>query len=154
MASATCGRRSRSGMKSVIGWASSRQRGNLGGACLRLGLAEEALEAAGRALDLNRELGNRFGEGSALVNLADVLLSLNRAEEAIDSLQRAHRIFENFEYADGSGYALYHLPGGLLLKLGRISFSFSRHLFPLLSRRILFGSPVREQWGTSLFRAG
>src|SRR5258705_4795461 len=42
-----------------------------------------------------------------------------------------------------------HLPGGLLLKLGRVSFPFSRHLFPFLTRRILFGSPVRKQRGTS-----
>jgi hypothetical protein len=47
-----------------------------------------------------------------------------------------------------------HLPGGLLLKLGRVSFPFSWHLFPFLSRRILFGSPVREQRGTSLPACG
>ena len=62
-----------------------------------------------RALDLNREVGYRFGEGIALVNLGDVLLNLNRAEEAIEYLQQARRTFAEIKDADGTGYAFYWL---------------------------------------------
>ena len=39
----------------------------------------------GRARDLNRDVGNRYGEGVAQTNLGAALLDLGRAEEAVDS---------------------------------------------------------------------
>jgi len=67
------------------------------------------LEMQRRALEVNRAVGYRFGEGVALVNLGDVLLNLDRADEAIDWLQQARRVFAEIEEADGTGYSLYWL---------------------------------------------
>ena len=64
---------------------------NLADAYQRLGRTDEALDLYRRALELNREIGYRLGEGVALVNLGSTLLDLDRAAEAIDYLQQAQR---------------------------------------------------------------
>ena len=71
-----------------------------------------------RVLDLTRQVGDRFGEGVALVNLGSTLLDLDRAEEAIDYLQQARRTFTQIDYVDGVGYAM-HILGRCYLSLGR-----------------------------------
>jgi tetratricopeptide (TPR) repeat protein len=71
-----------------------------------------------RALDLNRKVSYRFGEGIALVNLGSTLLDLDRAEEAIDYLRQGRRTFAEIDYVDGVGYAL-HILGRCYLALGR-----------------------------------
>ena len=63
-----------------------------------------------RALDLNREIGYRYGEAVALGNLGAALLGLDRAEDGIDSLQQARDTFAEIGYPDGEGYAI-HISG-------------------------------------------
>lgn len=63
----------------------------------------------GRARDLNRDVGNRYGEGVAQTNLGAALLELGRAEEAVVPLEQARTTFGEIQYRDGVGYASYHL---------------------------------------------
>ena len=91
---------------------------NLADAYQRLGRTDEALDLYGRALELNRAVGYRLGEGIALGSLGWTLLDLARAGEAIDYLRQAQDAFEEIDYADGVGYAL-HILGRCYLSLGR-----------------------------------
>ena len=95
-ASATSSRRSPSGARSATGWARRRRR-TTSPTPIVLGRTDEALDLYRRALDLNREVGHRYGEGIALVNLGMALLDLDRAEEAIDYLLQARRTFAEIE---------------------------------------------------------
>ena len=83
-----------------------------------LGRTEDALDLLRRALDLNREAGNRYGEGVALVNLGSTLLDFDRAAEAIDYLLEARRTFGEIDLLDGAGYAV-HILGRCYLSLRR-----------------------------------
>ena len=83
-----------------------------------LGRTEEALDLNRHALELNREVGNQYGQGVALVNLGWTLLDLDRAGEAVEYLQQAQRTFAEMNYLDGAGYAL-HILGRCYLSLGR-----------------------------------
>ena len=112
-ASVTWSRRSRSGARSATGWGEAQAANNLADAYSASGRTDEALDLLRRALDLNREVGNRYGEGVALVNLGAALLDLDRAEEAIDYLLQARRTFAEIDYADGDGLRPAH-PRALL----------------------------------------
>ncbi len=117
-ASITSSGRSLSGARSATGWARRRRRTISPTPIYWLGRTDEALDLYRRALELNRKVGHRYGEGIALVNLGWTLLDLDRAEEAIDHLLQARQIFAEIGYADGVGYALHNL-GRCYLSLGR-----------------------------------
>ena len=91
---------------------------NLADAYQRLERTDEALDLYRHALELNRQIGYRLGEGIALGSLGWTLLDLDRPGEAIDYLQEAQDAFEEIGYADGTGYAL-HILGRCYLSLGR-----------------------------------
>ena len=91
---------------------------NLADAYQWLGRTDEALDLYRRALELNRAVGYRYGEGVSLVNLGWTLLDLDHAEEAVDYLLQAHRTFAEIDYMDGAGYAL-HILGRCYLSLQR-----------------------------------
>ncbi len=81
-----------------------------------LGRTAEALDLYRRALELNREVGHRYGEGVALGNLGWALLDADRAEEAIDYLLQARRIFAEIGYRGRRRLRL--VPPGTLLPVG------------------------------------
>ncbi len=91
---------------------------NLADAYQGLGRTDEALELWRRALELNRAVGYRYGEGVALVNLGWTLVDLDRAEEGVDYLRQARQTFAEIDYVDGAGYA-WHILGRCYLSLGR-----------------------------------
>jgi tetratricopeptide (TPR) repeat protein len=91
---------------------------NLADAYQRLGRTDEALDLYRRALELNRAVGYRLGEGIALGSLGWTLLDLARAEDALDYLRQAQAVFGEIDYPDGMGYAL-HILGRCYLSLGR-----------------------------------
>ena len=118
-ASATWSRRWRSGARSVTGWARRRRRTTSPTPTCSWAGWTGGPRLLRRALDLNREVGYRYGEGVALTNLGEALLDLNRAEEAIDYLQQARRTFAEIDYLDGDGLRPVLSSGTCYLSLGR-----------------------------------
>ncbi|GLY49818.1 BTAD domain-containing putative transcriptional regulator [Lentzea sp. NBRC 102530] len=61
----------------------------LGAVCLRLGLADDALNHHSRALDVARSLGHRRAEAAALLGMAEALGSAGRGGESLEMCRRA-----------------------------------------------------------------
>lgn len=78
---------------------------------------DEAVEALLAALDLQREVGQRYGEGIALCNLGEAYLDLRRFEDAISRSREALAVAREIGSARLEGYAGYNL-GRACLELG------------------------------------
>ncbi len=108
---------------------------NLADAYVILGRMDEALDLLRRALELNREVGYRYGEGVALNNLGEAFLDLGRTEEAIECFHQARSTFAEINFPHGVGYAL-HNSGARTSRSGGMPMPWS-----ICSRRWPFTGP-------------
>jgi DNA-binding CsgD family transcriptional regulator/tetratricopeptide (TPR) repeat protein len=64
-------------------------------ACYLIGECDQALDAAERAVEARRELGDRLGEGDSLRSLSRLLRYVGRSDEAMDAGKEAVAILES-----------------------------------------------------------
>jgi tetratricopeptide (TPR) repeat protein len=107
-----------SGARSVTGPGKRRRRITWRMPISGSGGRPRLLTCTGARWSWNHEVGNRYGEGVALVNVGWTLLDLDRAGEAVDPLLQARQTFAEISYLDGAGYAL-HILGRCYLSLDR-----------------------------------
>lgn len=78
----------------------------LGGCAMALGRFDEAAQWFGRALELNRESGNRAGEAAALNSLGVVAIYRGRPDEALRHVEQALALYRARGNAAGVARAL------------------------------------------------
>ena len=66
--------------------------GGIGLAYQSLGQYQQAIEFHQQSLNIAREIGNRFGEGSALGNIGNAYQSLGQYQQAIEFHQQSLNI--------------------------------------------------------------
>ncbi|MEY9997483.1 tetratricopeptide (TPR) repeat protein [Streptomyces sp. V4I8] len=74
---------------------------------------DDAITTGQQALAATRELGDRYGEGTALTNLGAALWGVERFEEAIDAHTQAATVFRELGDRYGEGMALNNLGAAL-----------------------------------------
>ena len=108
--------------KKNFGWALTR----LGVAYYSLGQFQKAIQYHKKSLNIDRELGNREGQGASLNNLGSAYLSLGEFPTAIDYLQQALEIARSIGDRSGEGKALGNL-GGAYYSLGEFHTAIDYH---------------------------
>ena len=73
-------------------------------ACYLIGDVDDALEAQQRALDCNRQVGDRLKEADSLRSLSRLLRYVGRSEEAMDAGLEAVAVLESFHRDMSSGW--------------------------------------------------
>src|ERR1019366_3879583 len=101
----------------VTGRGQARAANNLAFNYRFLGRHEEAAAALNDALAVQRQVGDRYGEGIALCNLGEAYLEIGRLDDAIIRSREALAIVRDIGSARVEGYALCNL-GRANLDLG------------------------------------
>lgn len=106
--------------------ASKRAREYLGTACHALGQLTEAVGHLQVALDRHRQIGNRHGEGAALVVLALVMLDLGDQEQARELAETASELAGQIRH-DGVRMAALNALGTVALRTGEPAQAAARY---------------------------
>ena len=108
--------------KKNFGWALTR----LGNAYYSLGQFQKAIQYHKKSLKIDRELGNREGEGASLGNLGNAYYSLGEFHTAIDYYQQALEIARALGERSGEGASLGNL-GNAYNSLGEFHTAIDYH---------------------------
>ncbi|HEY9803876.1 MAG TPA: tetratricopeptide repeat protein [Leptolyngbyaceae cyanobacterium] len=82
---------------------------SLGNAYYSLGQYQRAIDFYQQSLEIQREIGDRFGEGNSLGNLGNAYNSLGQYQRAIDFLQQSLEIQREIGDRNGEGFSLRNL---------------------------------------------
>ncbi|MBD2249718.1 tetratricopeptide repeat protein [Nostoc parmelioides FACHB-3921] len=82
---------------------------SLGNACVFLGEYQRAIKYHQQSLVIDREIGDRSGEGNSLMNLGNAYLCLGHYQQAIDFYQQSLEIFKGISDRSGEGNSLINL---------------------------------------------
>jgi tetratricopeptide (TPR) repeat protein/transcriptional regulator with XRE-family HTH domain len=114
----------------------ARALGDLAVVYSRLGRQHEAIEVNNRALDIMREIGDRYLEAIALENLGLIYQRLERYPESFDFQHRALALYQEFEDPTGEAGVRGNL-GVTCSRLGRHNEALEHHQRVLAIIRVI-----------------